>query len=88
VAFTRAVGVSPARYARDIQVSPEMAAEEFAGAIASPTHGGAFTLSLLSRLDPMSAIAETASPVQKPTPASLKGCGRAPAKNNFRCSLF
>jgi transcriptional regulator GlxA family with amidase domain len=34
VAFTREVGVSPARYARDMQLSPDMAAEEFAGAIA------------------------------------------------------
>ena len=34
VAFTREVGVSPARYARDMQALPDIAAEEFAGAIA------------------------------------------------------
>lgn len=34
VAFTREVGMSPARYARDMQALPGAAAEEFAGAIA------------------------------------------------------
>ena len=34
VAFTREVGVSPARYARALHLLPSMAAEEFAGAIA------------------------------------------------------
>ena len=34
VAFTREVGLSPARYARDMPASPAMAAEEFADAIA------------------------------------------------------
>ncbi len=34
VAFTREVGVTPARYARNIEVLPDLAAEEFARAIA------------------------------------------------------
>lgn len=34
VAFTREIGVSPARYAREVQLLPDMEGEEFAGAIA------------------------------------------------------